>query len=139
MKRSPLPWNLKNCNYFQELGLKISYETIILINIFQQFNYQYLTLQKHIHYSQFIRKRRLQSAKLDAIASLGRKCKHVLQSLNSILSKYEDQTSLCHFVYSFKHESKNDNLPGHRGILCLPKVLCRLSIPTGKGKQFKPT
>ena len=98
MKRSPLPWNLKNCNYFQELGLKISYETIILINIFQQFNYQYLTLWKHIHYSQFIRKRRLQSAKLDAITLLGRKCKHVLQSLNSILSKYEDQTRLCHFV-----------------------------------------
>lgn len=98
MKRSPLLWNLKNCNYFQELGLKISYETIILINIFQQFNYQYLTLWKHIHYSQFIRKRRLQSAKLDALTLLGRKCKHVLQSLNSILSKYEEQTSLCHFV-----------------------------------------
>lgn len=40
---------------------------------------------------------------------------------------------------SFKHESRNDNLPGHRGILYLQKVLCRLWLPTGKGKQFKPT
>lgn len=81
------------------MGLRISYERIILINIFQQFNYQYLTLSKHIHYSQFLRKRRLQSAKLDRIISLDRMYKNVLQSLNSIMSKYEDQTRLCHFVF----------------------------------------